>query len=959
MKPFSASRRCGTRWIVEIDAICRHCSDLFLFWLCGVFFFFPDFFQVPSSATVTSDPTLLFTNSGMAQFKDIFLGLIDPSHPWANLKRAANTQKCIRAGGKHNDLEDVGKDVYHHTFFEMLGNWSFGDYFKTEAIEWAWELLTKVYGLDGSRLYATYFEGDAKQGLPADEEARQLWLRFLPADHILPGNSKDNFWEMGETGPCGPCSELHYDRIGGGRNAADRVNKDDPDVLEIWNLVFMQYQRQEDRSLRKLPASHVDTGMGFERLVSVIHDVRSNYDTPIFGAIFDEIQRLSGCRAYTGKVGKEDTDSVDMAYRVVADHIRTLCIAIADGSGPGPVGREYVLRRILRRAVRYWNEVLKAKVSFTELVPCVTKSLSFFKELQSKQEYIVKVIAEEEARFSRTLHRGTVRFNKIAEKSKKGGVISGADAWDLWSTFGFPLDLTELMAEEKSLKVDKAGAEKIRDTPPSEVKKSNKDVIALDVHGTSALQKLNVAATDDLAKFNAKQSSRGTVVALFDGKEFVQAFKGGKTVGVVLDKTNFYAEAGGQVADIGEFVVVGASKDDDAISVKDTQRYAGYVLHTCAIPAGTEITVGTVVDTFVDLTAREPTMANHTATHILNHALLQVLGKEVDQKGSLVDADRARFDFSHKAPVTDDELVRIEDIARAQIEKDLPVYAEVLPLDKAKSINSLRAVFGESYPDPVRVVSVGRPIAELVERPTDPTNFDFSVELCGGTHLSRAGEAKLFCITSEVGVSQGVRRILAATGAGAERVLVNSKAVKQKIADLQKEDVKSTKFETAVGALQQYVNQTLLPARDVVQFRVQIQELVDRLLAVRNARLDYALNKAKELVASAGEGVTHQVAEFECGADRNALSKAVVQLRETCPNVAFFLASRDEESSSVIIMTSAPKGGKIHAGEWAKAAAGAVAGKGGGSADSGQASGTKPADLPAALEAAKKFASEK
>jgi alanyl-tRNA synthetase len=877
-----------------------------------------------------------------------------------NLKRAANTQKCIRAGGKHNDLEDVGKDVYHHTFFEMLGNWSFGDYFKKEAIEWAWELLTKVYGLDGSRLYATYFEGDAKQGLPVDDEARELWLRFLPADHILPGNAKDNFWEMGETGPCGPCSELHYDRIGGGRNAAHRVNKDDPDVLEIWNLVFMQYQRQDDRSLRKLPAAHVDTGMGFERLVSVIHDVRSNYDTPIFGAIFDEIQRLTKCRPYTGKVGKEDTDAVDMAYRVIADHIRTLCIAIADGSGPGPVGREYVLRRILRRAVRYWNEVLKAsKGSFTQLVPCVTKSLAFFTELADKQEYIIKVIAEEEARFERTLHRGTVRFNRLADKAKKSGVISGADVWDLWSTFGFPVDLTELMADEKGLKLDKEGLEKIRNAPPSEQKKQDKNALALDVQATAQLQKQGIVSTDDSAKFEAKKAVRGTVVALFDGKEFVQAAKGGKAVGVILDKTNFYAEAGGQVADIGELVVAGASSDDDALTVTDTQRYAGYIVHSCALPAGASLAVGSVVDAFVDLTAREPIMANHTATHVLNHALLKVLGSHVDQKGSLVDADRARFDFSHKVGVTDDELARIEDSARAQIASDLPVYAQVLPLDKAMSINSLRAVFGEKYPDPVRVISVGRPIEELVARPSDPSNFDYSVELCGGTHLSRAGEAKLFCITSEIGVSQGVRRIIAVTGAGAERVLNNSRVVKQKIVDLNKESEKSAKFETAVGALQQFVNQTMLPARDVVQFRQQIQELVDRVVAVRNARVEYALGRAKELAAAvaADAAQTVVVAEVACGSDRNALSKAVVSLRETCPQVAFLLASRDEES--VIIMTSAPKGGKVHAGEWAKAAAALVGGKGGGSADSGQASGTKPDGVPGALEAAKEWAGKK
>lgn len=918
---------------------------------------------VPSSGTVPfNDPTLLFTNSGMAQFKDIFLGLIDPSHPWATMKRAANSQKCIRAGGKHNDLDDVGKDVYHHTFFEMLGNWSFGDYFKKEAIEWAWELLTKVYKLDGSRLYATYFQGDPKQGLPADEEARDLWLRFLPADHILPGNAKDNFWEMGDTGPCGPCSELHYDRIGGGRNAADKVNKDDPDVLEIWNLVFMQFQRHEDRSLTRLPAVHVDTGMGFERLVSVIHDVRSNYDTPIFGDIFAEIKRLSGCRDYTGKVGKEDKDSVDMAYRVVADHVRTLCIAIADGSGPGPVGREYVLRRILRRALRYWKEVLGAKTNtFTLLVPCVTKTLSFFPELQAKQDYIIKVIGEEETRFERTLHRGTVRFNKIAEKSKKSGVISGSDVWDLWSTFGFPVDLTELMADEKGLKLDKEGLEKIRNAPPAETKKDAKDALALDVNGTAQLQKENVPPTEDIAKFNAKDACRGSVVALFDGKGFVKEFNGAGNVGIVLNKTNFYAEAGGQVADIGEFAFVGAKEDDEVITVTDTQRYAGYVLHSCTVPAGVSVKIGTELDLFVDLTAREPTMANHTSTHVLNHALRQVLGNGVDQKGSLVDAERARFDFSHKTAVTDAELVRIEDIARDTITKDLPVYAQIIPLEKAHSINSLRAVFGEKYPDPVRVISIGKPIEELLAAPSAPGNLEFSVELCGGTHLTRTGEAKLFVITSENGISQGVRRIVAVTGAGAERVLTNSKKVRQMIADINKMSEKSAKFETAVGALNQFVNQTQLPARDVVEFRVQIQALVDKAVAVRNARVEYALQKSKEIVAeikAAGDKApAFYVAEFDCGSDRNSVSKAVVDLRESCPGIAFLLATRDEDA--VVIMTTSQKGAKIHAGEWAKAAIALCGGKGGGSPESGQGSGNKADALPEALEAAKKWAQGK
>lgn len=842
----------------------------------------------------------------------------------------------------------------------MLGNWSFGNYFKKEAIEWAWELLTKVYGLQPDRLYATYFQGDPSQNLPADLEARDLWQQVLPADHVLPGNAKDNFWEMGDVGPCGPCSELHYDRIGG-RNAASLVNHDDPDVLEIWNLVFMQYQRREDRSLLPLPACHVDTGMGFERLVSVLHDVRSNYDTPVFSPIFEEISRVSGARPYAGKFGAEDPDKIDMAYRVVADHIRTLSVAIADGSGPGPVGREYVLRRILRRALRYWNEVLgSGKGTFTQLVPVVAKSLAFFPEVSAKQDYVVQVIREEETRFERTLHRGTVQFNKLAEKAKKSKTISGADIWDLWSTFGFPVDLTALMAEEKGLTLDMEGLEKIRNAPPSDVKKKDSNQLALDVQATALLQKENVVSTDDLAKFEAHKPCKGKVVAIFTGKEFAKEVKGGAKgtpVGIILDKTNFYAEAGGQVADIGELVLGGDS--ENPIPVSDTQRYANYVVHSAVLAKDVALSVGTEVECFVDLTAREPAMANHTGTHILNHALERVLGNTVDQKGSLVDAERLRFDFSHKSPVSDEELLRVEDLARKQISDALPVYAAVLPLEQAMSINSLRAVFGEKYPDPVRVISVGRPIDELVKNPKDESNWQFSVELCGGTHLSNAGEAKLFCITSETGVSQGVRRIIAVTGAGAERVLDNARVVRQKIAALQKQDDSTAAFETAVGALQQFVNQTALPVRDMGFFRDQLKLLVDKMLAVRNKRVEVAMARAKELVAEcSGEGApAFMVAKIDCGSDKNALSKAVVALREGCPAVPFMVASHDAEN--VVIMTASPKGHAIKAGDWAKHAIAACGGKGGGSPESGQGTSSSPAKLDEALDAARAWAAEK
>ncbi|VAX40930.1 Alanyl-tRNA synthetase, partial [hydrothermal vent metagenome] len=409
---------------------------------------------VPSSPVIPhDDPTLLFANAGMNQFKPAFLGQVAPGDSLDGVTRAANTQKCIRAGGKHNDLDDVGKDTYHHTFFEMLGNWSFGDYFKAEAIEWAWDLLTRVYGLPGEQMYATYFEGDEKAGLEPDHEARDLWLRYLPPERVLPGNMKDNFWEMGETGPCGPCSELHFDRLGE-RDAASLVNADDPDVIEIWNLVFIQYDRQTGGSLVNLPAQHVDTGMGLERLASLIQGVTSNYDTDAFTPIFAAIERLThDTRGYHGKLGADDPDSHDMAYRVIADHIRTLTFAITDGAVPSNEGRGYVLRRILRRGVRFGRQMLNAQTGFfSELVPVVVETMGeAFPELRKNPEQVIEIIKEEEESFGRTLDRGIKRFEEAAAANTS---ITGPDAFQLYDTYGFPLDLTVLMAEERGLTVD-------------------------------------------------------------------------------------------------------------------------------------------------------------------------------------------------------------------------------------------------------------------------------------------------------------------------------------------------------------------------------------------------------------------------------------------------------------------------------------------------------------------------
>ncbi|KAJ5576747.1 alanyl-tRNA synthetase [Penicillium sp. DV-2018c] len=515
-----------------------------------------------SSVIPHNDPTLLFTNAGMNQYKSIFLGTVGPHADFARLKRATNSQKCIRAGGKHNDLDDVGKDNYHHTFFEMLGNWSFGDYFKQTAIEYSWELLTRVFGIDPTRLYITYFEGHAPLGLGPDNEAKEIWRGIgVPDDHIIPGNMKDNFWEMGSQGPCGPCIEIHYDRVGGGRNAAYLVNQDDPDVVEIWNVVFIQFNREPDMSLRTLPNKHIDTGLGFERLVSVLQDKTSNYDTDLFTPLFEKIQEITGARTYQGKFGTED-DGIDTAYRVVADHVRTCTVAISDGAVPDSVGRGYVVRRILRRGVRYARKYFGADIGsfFSKFVPTVVEQIGdIFPEVRKNEQFVKEILDEEEQAFAVTLDRGEAMFGKYAQKCHDSGSkdLPGAYVWRLYDTYGFPIDLTKLMAEEQGLNINEdevsAAQEKAREASKGE-KKGASDLVLLDVHDIAALQKMDgVHKTDDLAKYT-KGSIRSTVKALYYNKEFIKSTSevpNGAQLGVLLDKTNFYAEAGGQIFDTG------------------------------------------------------------------------------------------------------------------------------------------------------------------------------------------------------------------------------------------------------------------------------------------------------------------------------------------------------------------------------------------------------------------------
>jgi len=932
----------------------------------------PGHLVIPSSPVVPhDDPTLLFTNAGMNQFKKCFLGQVEPTSPLHEVElvgRAVNTQKCIRAGGKHNDLEDVGRDTYHHTFFEMLGNWSFGDYFKAEAIAWAWEFLTEVCKLPPDRLYATYFEGDAKAGLEPDHEARELWLRYLPPERVLPGNAKDNFWEMGDTGPCGPCSELHFDRIGG-RNAARLVNADDPDVIEIWNLVFIQFDRQPDATLRPLPAKHVDTGMGLERLVSILQNVRSNYDTDLFAPLFAEIERRTGARPYRGKLGAEDADNVDTAYRVLADHARTLTFAIADGATPSNEGRGYVLRRILRRAVRYGRQMLGAKTGvFADLVPVVCAHMGeAFPELRREQDRVRAIVLEEEESFARTLDKGIKLFDEIAAGSAHRRV-SGEDAFKLYDTFGFPLDLTQLMAAERGLSVDVEGYERCMAEQKARsragAKEDGEETLALDTDAVAQLKSLHIAPTDDACKFSSKDLS-AHVKAIWTGRGFADRVHadGLHRIGVVLDRTNHYAEMGGQVGDHGRLTALRdhASGEGGEFRVEDVRAFGGYVLHIGRLVRG-ELHTGEAVQAHVDQRRRKPIQANHTATHLLNFALREVLGEHVQQKGSLVEADRLRFDFAHTGPMSDEEAAKAEAIVREQIERDLTVYAEPAPLGAAKTVRGVRAVFGEVYPDPVRVVSIGQPVADLLADPDSAAWGELSVEFCGGTHLNSTGEAEHFALISETGIAKGVRRVEALTGAPAATAIEAANKADAELAAIAA--LLDEALPEAVAGFAGELDGLTLPIGRRASIKAQLAALQERVKqaqkaqgqAARAAGVKLAQDLAEKASASGADVI---VAKLDLGGDREALQAAAKTVQDRCPNSGVLLLSPEVGGGKVTVVASVPPGlvqRGLKAGDWVRETAGAMGGKGGGRPDSAQGAGTDASRLPEAEAAAKAFA---
>ncbi|KAJ6557172.1 tRNA synthetases class II (A)-domain-containing protein [Mycena sp. CBHHK59/15] len=848
---------------------------------------------VPSSPTIPyDDPTLLFANAGMNQYKAIFLGTVDPHSDMSKLKRAFNSQKCIRAGGKHNDLDDVGKDSYHHTFFEMLGNWSFGDYFKKEAITYSWELLTEVYKLPRDRLYVTYFEGDIKNKLDPDIEAKEYWLaQGVPEDHILPGNAKDNFWEMGATGPCGPCrlvTEIHFDRIGG-RNASHLVNQDDPDVLEIWNNVFIQFNREDDGSLKSLPSKHVDTGMGFERLVSIVQDKRSNYDTDVFSPIFAKIQELTGMRPYQGRFGDDDVDGIDTAYRVVADHVRTLTFALSDGGVPNNVGRGYVLRRILRRGARYARKKLGVTIGsfFSSLMPVLVETTGdIFPEITKRVDEIKEILDEEEESFSRTLDRGEKLFDQFATRAKEQGVqeLNGKDVWRLYDTFGFPVDLTRLMAEELGLGINDAEFEAAqawsKEASKASLKRGTTDAVKLDVHDIAALEKNDgVPKTDDSPKF-ALGNTTASVKSIFYNKTFVKStvdIPENTSFGMILDRTSFYAESGGQEYDTGNIVIDGVAD----FEVTNVQIYNGYVLHIGHLKYG-HLGVGSEVVASYDELRRWPLRNNHTATHILNFCLREVLGDHIDQKGSLVAPTKLRFDFSHKAQISLSEISKIESMSIDWIKKNVKVYSKELDLQTAHKIAGLRAVFGESYPDPVRVVVLEYDVDEISKDILNPKWRTTSVEFCGGTHVARTGDIKDFVIIEESGIAKGIRRIVAVTGHEAQDVTRAAVALNARLDQL--ESMSGHQKDSGLKALSVELGQADISI-------VKKSELKERLGTVRKA-------------------FDKQIKEREASANKEAGDKILQHFKENESSEAY-IAILDVDANAKILQSVVSQGKKL------------------------------------------------
>ncbi|MTB49700.1 alanine--tRNA ligase [Lewinella sp. W8] len=859
---------------------------------------FLDFFRdkdhkiVPSAPIVNKDdPTLMFTNAGMNQFKDFFLGDKTPDR-----RRIADTQKCMRVSGKHNDLEDVGRDGTHHTMFEMLGNWSIGDYFKPEAIAWSWEFLTKTMGLDPECLYATIFEGAPDENVPRDDEAYNEWLKVLPAERILEGNKKDNFWEMGDTGPCGPCTEIHFDTRSAEERAKtpgrDLVNVDDSGVVEIWNNVFIQFNRKADGGLEPLPEKHVDTGMGFERLCMIMQGKTATYDTDVFTPILGEIERLTG-KKYGGSYAADA--KADMAMRVIADHLRSVAFTIADGQLPGSGGAGYVVRRILRRAVRYAYSFLDQKAPFiNKLMPILVREMGdAFPELKEQEQQITRIIESEEKSFLNTLENGLTRF---ANLEPQDGVITGEDAFQLYDTFGFPIDLTRLLADEQGLQVDEAGFE----AALAEQKARARKDAAKEVGDWTVLsdEDSTFIGYDYLSDAGARITKYRTVKV-----------KDKPQYHVVLDRTPFYGESGGQAGDTGTLQV-----GDETIYVTDTIKENDLTVHIVnKLPATPEADVIAKVKA----AERQATCQNHTAAHLLHAALQEVLGDHAVQKGQDLGPEKLRFDYSHFDRTTDDELEKIELLVNAKIRENIPlIERRDVPIAEAKASGAMM-LFGEKYGDSVRIITF------------DP---DFSTELCGGTHVKHTGEVGLFKITSESSLAAGVRRIEAVTALKAEWFVRGRLAALEDIKDL----VKGSDPIAAVAKLQDE-NRSL-------------KKELEKLQAAQASNLKGDLEKAFEDV----NGINFLAAKVPLS-DAAAIKTLAFQLTGENENAFVLLGSENEGKAllTLAISKGLTEAKALNAGAMIRELAKNIKGGGGGQPFFATAGGKDPGGIAAALQQAK------
>ncbi|MDO3628746.1 alanine--tRNA ligase [Mucilaginibacter sp. BT774] len=884
---------------------------------------FLDFFAskghtiVPSAPIVIkNDPTLMFTNAGMNQFKDIFLGEAPAKYP-----RVADTQRCLRVSGKHNDLEEVGIDTYHHTMFEMLGNWSFGDYFKKEAIAWSWELLTDVYKIDKDRLYVTVFEGDEKEGLPKDQEAYDFWAQYIAEDRILMGNKKDNFWEMGETGPCGPCSEIHYDNRPDDERAkvsgASLVNGDSDQVIEIWNNVFMQFNRLKDGSLQPLPAKHVDTGMGFERLVRVLQDKTSNYDTDIFQQLIQFIAEKSGKKYNAAAKPGEDGWHEAVAMRVLADHVRAVSFTIADGQLPSNNKAGYVVRRILRRAVRYQYQYLDIKEPFlNHLVPLLAKQFEgVFDELWSQKDFVQKVVLEEENSFLRTLENGIKYFEDYYEKAEKAGIggdnprlgayqviLPGQNAFKLYDTYGFPIDLTELMVREKGGEINMADFNKAL----QQQKSRSRAATAIDTGDWTVIK------DEDTTEFTGYDETE-TIAHVVKYRKVTA--KGKEQYQIVLDKTPFYAESGGQVGDTGELVF----PDGEVINVTDTKKENALIVHFVdKLPS--EEAIDDVLTAIVDPARRANIMSNHSATHLLHAALKQVLGSHVNQKGSLVNDEYLRFDFSHFAKVTEQELAQIEAIVNQKVRENIPLKEERNVAYLVAISSGVTALFGEKYGEYVRVIT-----------------FDdsFSKELCGGTHVKATGNIGYFKIIAESAVAAGVRRIEAITGIGAENYINEQSLLIHQLKELLKNPKDIGKS-----------------IESLLDENSKLKKEIEKSVLEKSAGLKNELAKKAQHI----NGVNF-IAEKVALPNADALKNLAYQLKDMVSDLFLVLAADFEGKPNITVMISENlvKDKGLNAGNIVRELAKEIQGGGGGQPFFATAGGKDVSGLDKVLKKAKSF----